>query len=325
MRRRDFVAGIAVAAAWPLGAHSRRQRMPVIGYLATGSREAFASRVAAMQRGLGEQGYVEDRNVAIEYRWADGDYDRLPAFASGLVDRKVDVIVAAGPPALRAARGATSTIPVVFVIGSDPVRDGFVTSMSRPGGNLTGFSFLAVDLTPKRLELVAEMVPRAKLIGLMANPSNAAEQRVVSEIRSAGSRTGIEVLQLPAGSANDIDVAFATAGQRKVDLMIVSPDSLFTTRAAHIVSLAARYSIPAIYSYRQFVTAGGLASYGPDVDRSYYEAGIYAGRILEGSEPGGLPIMQPTSFELVLNMKTAKSLGIEMPPTLLARADEVIE
>jgi putative ABC transport system substrate-binding protein len=299
--------------------------MPVIGYLSTGSPQAFASRLAALRQGIGEHGFVEGRSIAIEYRWASGIYNQLQAFAADLVERKVDVIVTSGPPSLRAASTATSIIPVVFVLGSDPVRDGLVASMSRPDRNLTGITFLAVDLTPKRLELIAELAPRVKIVGLLTNPSNAAEQRVVTDVQTAAKTAGLRVEFLTASNDGEIEAAFATLDKRQIGALIVSPDTLFTTRTDRIVALAASHRTPAIFAYREFVAAGGLASYGPNVPRVYRDAGGYVGRILKGDKPGDLPVLQPTTFELVINLKTAKELGLTVPPTLLARADEVIE
>ena len=325
MKRREFIALLGgVAAAWPIPVRAQ-QKTPIIGYLVTGSPAAFASRLAAFRQGLAEQGFVEGQNVAIEYRWAGGIYDQLQAFAADLVGRKVDVIFAAGPPSLHAAKDATSIIPVVFVVGSDPVRDGLVANMSRPDRNLTGISFLAVDLTPKRLELITELVPGSKVIGLLTNHKNAAEQRVIIEMHDATRRAGFQVAVLNASNEAEIDAAFVAMVRSRPDVLIVSPDTLFTTRTDQIVASASRHSIPAIYAFREAVVAGGLASYGPSAARVHREAGSYVGRILKGDKPGDLPVLQPTTFEMVINSKTAKSLGLNVPPTLLARADEVIE
>ena len=324
MKRREFILAAGGAVAWPLAGRAQSQKT-TIGYLASGSPGAFASRLAAFREGLGGAGYVEGRNVEIEYRWADGLYDSMRAFASDLVGRKVDAIVAIGPPSLRAAKEATSAIPVVFVVGSDPVRDGLVASMSRPGGNLTGFSFLAVDLTPKRLELVSELVPKARMIALLANPTNAAEERVIADVQEAAQGAGFGLRTLRAADASGIDAAFTTLAEHSDTVLIVSPDSLFTTRSEQIVALASRHVVPTIYAFREFVAAGGLASYGTNVPAVHRQAGIYVARILKGEKPGELPVMQPSTFELVINLKTAKALGLEVQPTLIARADEVIE
>jgi putative tryptophan/tyrosine transport system substrate-binding protein len=324
MRRRDFIAALGGITAMPFGARAQ-PKTPVIGYLSTGSPSAFASRLAAFRQGLGELGFAEGQNLAIEYRWASGGYDQMQAFAADLVGRNVDVILTSGPPSLRAASASTSTIPVVFVVGSDPVRDGLVSSMSRPDRNLTGITFLAVDLTPKRLELVAELVPQTKIVGLLTNPTNAAEERVVRDAHAAARIAGLRLEILPASNDVEIDAAFAMVVQRQVGALLVSPDSLFTSRTSHIAALAISHRIPTIFAFRESVAAGGFASYGPNVPRVYHDAGLYVGRILKGDKPGDLPILQPTLFELVLNLKTAKALGLNVPPTLLARADEVIE
>jgi len=325
MRRREFLALVGGAATWPLAARAQQPRMPVIGYLATGSQDIFASRLAALRQGIGEHGYFEGRNVAIEYRWASGLYDQMQAFAADLVARNVDVIVTVGPPSLRAAVAATSSTSIVFVTGSDPVRDGLVGSMSRPDRNLTGITFLAVDLTPKRLQLVAELVPQAKRIALLANPSNRAEERVVTDAQTAAKTAGLEIAILKASNDNEIDAAFGTLAERHAGVLMVSPDTLFTTRAEKISALAVRHALPTIFAFRESVLAGGLASYGPSIPRVHREAGLYVGRILKGDKPGDLPVLQPTTFELTINLKTAKALGLELPPTLLARADDVID
>jgi putative tryptophan/tyrosine transport system substrate-binding protein len=325
MRRRDFISLLGGAvASWPLASRAQ-QRMPVIGYLATGSPEAFASRLAAVRQGIGEHGFVEGRNVLIEYRWANGLYDQMQKSASDLVDRKVDVIITSGPPSLRAASAATSTIPVVFVVGSDPVRDGLIASMSRPDRNLTGVTFLAVDLTPKRLELISELVPHTKAVGLLTNPANAAEERVVTDVQLAAKAGGFQLTVMKASNDGEIDAAFATLAAHPVGAIIVSPDSLFTTRADRIATLALKHAVPTIFGFREAAVAGALASYGPNISHVYRDAGRYVGRILKGDKPGDLPVTQPTSFELVINLKTAKALGLTVPGTLLARADDVIE
>jgi putative ABC transport system substrate-binding protein len=325
MKRREFIALIGGAATWSLAARAQQAAMPVIGYLATGSQDIFASRLAALRQGIGEHGYFEGRNVAIEYRWASGLYDQMQTFAAELVARRVDVIVSVGPPSLRAAVAATSTIPIVFVTGSDPVRDGLVASVSRPDRNLTGIMFLAVDLTPKRLQLIAELVPQAKLIALLMNPSNRAEERVVADAQSAAKTAGLEMEILKASNDSEIDAVFGALAERHAGVLIVSPDTLFTTRAEKIAALAVRHAIPTIFAFRESVVAGGLASYGPSTPRVHREAGLYVGRILKGDKPGELPVLQPTTFELTINLKTAKALGLELSPTLLARADEVID
>lgn len=325
MRRREFLKVFAGAAVAGPGIARAQAAMPVIGYLAAGSPDAFASRLDALRQGLGEYGYAEGRNVAIEPRWAGGIYDQLQAFAADLVARKVDVIVALGPPSLRAAAAATSTIPVVFVVGSDPVRDGLVASMSRPDRNLTGITFLAVDLTPKRLQLAAELQPQAKRVALLANPSNRAEERVIADTQNAAGAAGLDLAVLGASNDSGIDAAFAALAQNRAGMLLVSPDSLFTTQAERIAALAIQHKIPTLFAFREAVLAGGLASYGPVTARIHRDLGRYVGRILKGDRPGDLPVLQPTTFELVVNLKTAKTLGLEIAPMILARADEVIE
>lgn len=325
MKRREFITLFGGAATWPLAARAQHAAMPVIGYLATGSPGVFASRLAALRQGIGEYGYVEGRNIAIEYRWASGLYDQMQSFATELVARRVDVIVSVGPPSLRAAAAATSTIPIVFVTGSDPVQDGLVASMSRPDRNITGITFLAVDLTPKRLELVTQLVPQAKRIALLANPSNRAEERVMADAQTAAKTAGLEIAILQASNDGEIDAAFAALAESRAAVLMVSPDTLFTTRAEKIATLAVSHAIPTVFAFPESVLAGGLASYGPNTPRVHREAGLYVGRILKGAKPGDLPVLQPTTFELTINLKTAKTLGITVPPTLLARADEVIE
>jgi putative ABC transport system substrate-binding protein len=324
MNRREFIGILGGAVAWPLAARGQGA-IRRIGYLAAGSQSAFATRVVAFKDGLGTLGLVDGRDVAIDYRFVDGQYERLQTAAGDLVAQSVDVIVALGPPALRAAKAATSTIPIVFVIGSDPVRDGLVASMARPGGNATGISFLAVELTQKRLELVSELVPKAKTIALLANPNNAAENRVVVEVQEAAQQRGFQFRPIRAANDRDIDAAFAMLAAQRDSALIVSPDSLFTSRAEQIVALADQHRMPAIYAYREIVAAGGLAGYAASVPALHRQSGVYAGRILKGEKAGDLPVMQPTKFELTINLKTAKTLGLDIPPTLLARADEVIE
>lgn len=327
MRRRQLLLAVmGAAAAWPGMVLSQPGTpTPVIGYLGLTSPQALASRLAAFRQGIGELGYVEDRTLAFEYRWAEGRYDRLAALAADLVDRKVAVIATSGPPAARAAKGATSTIPIVFVLGSDPVRDGLVASLARPGGNVTGITLLAVDVSLKRLDLLAELMPDAKSIALLANPDNAAEERVVAEVGRAALAKGYRLHVFEARTEQEIDAAFAALGQLRTAALFVSPDSFFTSRREQIASLAIRHTQPAIYAFREFAESGGLISYAPNIEAVYREAGRYAGRILKGEDPAALPVQQPTTFELVINLKTARSMGVEIPPSLLARADEVIE
>jgi putative ABC transport system substrate-binding protein len=326
MRRREALALLGGAVlARPFAARAQQKAMPVIGYLSVVSPGASESRLAAFRQGLAETGYVEGQNVAIEYRWAAGSYDRLPGFAAEFVGRKVDLIAAIGPPSARAAKAATSTIPIVFLLGADPVADGLVASLARPDGNLTGFSFLVTELTPKRLELVSELVPQAKVIALMVNPTNASDERGVRDAEEAARATGVQLQILKAGAESEIDSAFTTLAQLHAGALVVSPDSFFTSRREQVVELAARQVVPAIYAFREFTAAGGLISYGTSVTSVHRQLGTYAGRILKGAKPADLPVQQPTTFELVINLKTAKALGLTVPQTLLARADEVIE
>ncbi|HZK91583.1 MAG TPA: ABC transporter substrate-binding protein [Stellaceae bacterium] len=299
--------------------------MRAIGVLSVLSPEASESRLAAFRQALSEAGYVEGQSFAMDYRWAEGNYGQLSAFATELVGRKVDLIVTGGPPAARAAKDATSTIPVVFVTGADPVAAGLVVSLARPGGNLTGIAILAGELAPKRLELLAELVPTAKTIALLINPNNATDAGVAKEVEEAARTKGFLLQIVKAASQTEIDAVFAALGEAHAGALLVSPDSFFTSRREQITALALRARIPTIYRDRQSVIAGGLISYGINIAAAYRQAGIYAGRILKGAKPADLAVQQPTEFELVINLKTAKALGLTVPPSILARADEVIE
>ena len=297
----------------------------MIGFLGIGSPDPYAP-VAAFREGLSETGYVEGQNVAIEYRWAEGRYDRLPAMAADFVDRKIDLIVAGGGyPSALAAKNATSTIPIVFTSVGNPVGAGLVTGLARPGGNLTGFSVLAGDLTPKRLELLSELVPEAKLIALLVNPNNPASENVVRHVGEAARAKGRELHVLKAGSEGEIDAAFARLVEMHAGGLVVAAEPFFYSRRDQLVEQAERDAVPAIYELREYALAGGLISYGPILTGIYRQVGIYAGRILNGAKPADLPVQQPTTFELVINLKTAKALGLTIPPSILARADEVIE
>jgi putative ABC transport system substrate-binding protein len=300
--------------------------MPVIGYLSGGVADAYTSFVAAFQQGLSEAGYVEGQNVAIEYRWAEGNYDRLPALAVDLVGRKVDVIAtSAGDGSAFAAKTATSTIPIVSVLGGDPVERGLVTSFARPGGNLTGVSLMRGELTPKRLELISELVPQAGVIALLVNPNLTSAERVMRDVQVAARAKGIQLQILKAGTESEIDAAFAAPAQLHAGAFLVGADPFFFSRREQLVALAARRAVPAIYEGREFTAAGGLVSYGASIAGVYRQVGIYAGKILKGAKASDLPIEQPTRFELVINLTTAKALGLTVPPSILARADEVIE
>jgi putative ABC transport system substrate-binding protein len=275
---------------------------------------------------LSETGYVEGQNVAIEYRWAEDHYDRLPAFAADLVSRKVDVIVTGGGiHTVRAAKNATSTIPIVFESGGDPVGDGLVASLARPGGNLTGITFLTAQLIPKRLELLRELVPQAGVIALLVNPNNANIEREMRDMQEAAHEKGVQLRILTASSESEIAAAFSDLNQRQAGALVVEADSFFARQRDQLVELAARHAVPSIYWFPEFARAGGLISYGPSLTVVYRQIGIYVGRILKGAKPADLPVVQPTTFELVINLKTAKALGLTVPPAILARADEVIE
>ena len=327
MRRRDFIIFLAGAmAAWPLAARAQQKATPVIGVLNTGSPgPSTAPFIAAFRQGLSEAGYVEGQNLAIEYRWAEGHYDRLPALAADLVDRKVDLIMASSPPSALAAKSATSTIPIVFRSGADPVGDGLIASLAHPGGNLTGVSFIADELTAKRLALLSELVPRAGVIALLMNPNNATAERVIRDVQEAARTNGLQLHVLKASSEREIDSAFASLVQLHVDALVVGADPFLSTRREQLVTLASRRAVPAIYAWREFAAIGGLISYGSSLTAAFRLVGAYAGKILKGTKPADLPVEQPTKYELVINLKTAKALGITVPPTLLASADEVIE
>ena len=326
MRRREFIAALGAAAAWPVVARAQQKPVPVIGLLGIGLAAANTATMAALRQGLADTGYVEGNNVAIEYRWAEGHYDRLPALAADLVGRKVDVILSTGGiTGTLAAKDATSLIPIVFISGDDPVERGLVASLARPGGNLTGVSVLGVELMPKRLELLSEAVPLAKVIGMLVNPKNANAERMARDVQKAARQKGVQLHILKAGAENEINDAFAAIVDLQAGALIVGGDSLFTNQRDHLIALAARHAVPAIYDRREFTAAGGLLSYGPSVTGAMRQVGVYAGRILKGAQPADLPVEQPTTFELVVNLKTANALGLTIPPSILARADEVIE
>jgi putative ABC transport system substrate-binding protein len=330
MRRREFITLLGGAAvAWPLAARAQQSPLPVIGFLNAASPDLFAHVVRAFRLGLNEMGYVEGRNVEIEYRWAENQYDRLPALAAELVRRRVSVITTGSATlAALAAKAATTTIPIVFLMGADPVELGFVTSLNRPGGNLTGVTTLNVEISPKRLEVLRELLPTTTIMGVLVNPMNN-PATVETELRQAKAAThtlGLQMIHvLQATTERDLDSAFSTLIQRRAGGLVISADTFFSGKSVELAALASRHAMPTISPYREFVTAGGLMSYGGSVTELYRLVGIYTGRVLKGEQPADLPVQQVTKVELVINLKTAKSLGLEVPPTLLARADEVIE
>jgi putative tryptophan/tyrosine transport system substrate-binding protein len=326
MRRRAFIAALGGAAAWPLVARAQQAAMPVIGFLSPGSREADTGRMNALRRGLAENGYFEGENVAVEYRGAQNQLDHLPALATDLVNRQVSAIVTVATPATLAAKAATSTIPIVFGIGGDPMQFGLVTSLNRPGGNITGVNNLNAAVLGKRLELLHELVPAAGVIALLENPSSVFTEVETKALDEAARALGVELRVLNVINGSEIDTAFATTLAKEHAVpVVVSGDTLFTSQRDQLIVLAARHAIPAIYVYREFAVVGGLISYGPDLPDAYRQIGIYAGRILKGAKPSDLPVQQVVKVELVINLRTAKALGLTVPPSLLARADEVIE
>jgi putative ABC transport system substrate-binding protein len=329
LRRREFITLLAgTAVAWPLAARAQQPALPVIGFLSSGSPDLDADRVRALRSGLGETGYVEGRNLVIELRWAEGRYDRLAALAADLVRRQVAVIVVNGPPATAAAKAATTTIPIVFQIGGDPVASGLVAGLNRPGGNLTGVTNLTAELGPKRLQLLHELVPTATVIALLVNPTNPisnANPTAAEAIQAAARSLGLQLSVLEAGSERDFDAAFASLAQSRAGALMIGPDGLFNSLSEQLAALTLRHAVPTIFSYRDPVAVGGLMSYGGSVADLYREVGVYTGRILKGAKPADLPVMQPTKFELVINLKTARTLGLQVPASLLASADEVIE
>jgi putative tryptophan/tyrosine transport system substrate-binding protein len=326
MRRREFIALVGCAATWPRVVDAQQKAMPVIGFLSSRSPGDSTILVAAFRKALSEAGYVEGQNIAIEYRWADGQYDRLPALAAELVNRAVAVLVATGgEPSALAAKAATSTIPIVFTTGGDPVKIGLVASLNRPGGNATGVSLLTTTPEAKRLELLHDLVPGVKVVGVLIDPNYQEAETQSRELRDAARTIGQRIYIANAKNEGELDSAFGTLVQERADALLVSSDPFFDTRRDRIIAFAAQHRMPAVYQFREYAVAGGLASYGISLPDGYSQVGIYAGKILKGAIPADLPIFQSIKFEFVINMKTAKTLGLDVPPTLLARADEVIE
>ena len=324
IRRRQFIVTLGSAAAWPLAAHAQQQAMPVIGFMNSGFVQP--SIQAAFHGGLNEIGYVEGHNVTVDYRYAEGHYDRLPALVADLIRRQVAVLGAfGGVHTAIAAKAATATIPIVFANGSDPIKFGLVASLNRPGGNITGVSFFTAELEGKRLGLLHELVPRAAAIAALVNPTNANADDQSRELKDAARTLGLELHILNAVSEGEIDKSFATLAQTRAGALLVASDPFFFGRRQQLIALAARHAVPAIYEWRAFAEAGGLMSYGTNQAEAYRQAGIYAGRILKGEKPSDLPVVQTTKFELIINLTAAKVLGLDMPPGLSARADEVIE
>jgi len=327
MRRREFIWLFGGAAVlWPLAVYAQQRPLPVIGFLNVASPGPLRQQIAAFREGLKESGYVEGQNVAVEYRWAEGQYERLPELAADLVRQQVSVIfVGGGAPAELAVKAATTTIPIVFSTGGDPVRSGLVASLNQPSGNITGVYHFATGLEAKRLGLLHEMLPKATPIAVLINPNYADAENQLRDVQEAAARLGVQLVVVRANAESDFDAAFSTVVQQRSGALLVCASPFFNTRREQLVVLAARHALPTIYEWRDFAAAGGLMSYGTSLADAYRQAGVYAGRILKGAKPADLPIVQSTKFEFVINLPTAKALGLEVPPTLLATANEVIE
>jgi putative ABC transport system substrate-binding protein len=327
IRRREFITLLgATAGAWPLAARAQQPAMPVIGYLGAQSAAAFASRIAAFRQGLGETGYAEGRNVAIEFRWAEGRHDRLPGLAADLVAHQVAVIVApGGAPAAIAAKSATTSIPIVFEMGADPIAIGLVASLNRPGGNLTGVSSLNVEVTPKRLEILHEAIPTGAVVAILLNPTSPTADSQLKQLQEAARTLALQLHILHASTEGDFDKVFATLLQLRPKGLVVASDTFFATHSEQLAALTARHALPAIHQSRDFALAGGLMSYGGSFVESHRQAGVYTGRLLKGDKPADLPVQQVTKVELLINLKTAKTLGVTFPLALSGRADQIIE
>jgi putative tryptophan/tyrosine transport system substrate-binding protein len=326
MNRRECILALGGAAAWPLEARAQQAAMPVIGYLESRSPDGMTDRLRAFRQGLKDTGYVEGENVRIEYRWAENQGDRLPMLAAELVRQRVNVIATTGGEAVAlAAKAATKTIPIVFGIAQDPVPFGLVASHSRPGGNATGVNFLVAELGSKQLGLLRELIPAAARVGLLVNPKFPSTERAMTDVTAAASAMGLQVDVVQASDSRAIESVFGSLVHNKADALLVGPDAFFVSRRLQLAILAARHALPAVYNVREYPEAGGLMSYGTNVRDAYRQIGVYVGRILKGAKPADLPVMQSSKFELVINLPTARALGIHVPPTLLARADEVIE
>jgi putative ABC transport system substrate-binding protein len=325
VRRREFIAAAGgVATAWPLAARGQQRVLPVVAFVRIGSADANARNVAAFRKGLGEAGYVEGQNVTVEYHWLEGRNDRLPALTD-LVQRRVAVIATPGSEGALAAKAATTTIPIVFGVGVDPVRLGLVASLARPGGNATGVNFFTQEVAAKRLRLLHDLLPKAVRIALLVNPTISSAETILREVGQAAPILGLQIQILHAGTIGEIDAAFASVAHERPDALFVAPDAFFASRAVQLATLTARHGIPATYAIRDFVVVGGLMSYGADFADTCRQVGVYTGNILKGAKPADLPVLQSTKFELAINLQTARTLGVEVPPAVLSIADEVIE